>query len=85
MQIIGNPDNQCKDNRNSTVHVLNYCSFNCGFQRASEMTDSSVEVQPLWEYPGVCLSKSKELLTFNLRSSLPQTALEAQGSIPITM
>lgn len=57
----------------------------CGFQKSSEMSDSRVDVQPLWEYPGVCLSRSKELLTFNLKSSLPHEDLEVQGSLPITM
>ncbi|XP_046689113.1 protein arginine N-methyltransferase 7-like [Homalodisca vitripennis] len=55
------------------------------FKSASTVSDTEVEVQPLWEYPGVSLSASHQLISFDLTTVVPQSEVEVRGTITTTV
>jgi type III protein arginine methyltransferase len=46
-------------------HGFNMEIFDTLMEKATNLTDSNVEAQPLWEYPCVAISKAVDLLTVN--------------------
>lgn len=55
--------------------------FNFLFQKASNLTDSIVEAQPLWEYPCRSLGSAQEMLSINFENYTDN--LEKFGEIKI--
>ncbi|KAJ8943825.1 hypothetical protein NQ318_020897 [Aromia moschata] len=46
---------------------------------SSNISDDNVEAQPLWEYPGIALTKETEIVSLDL-VNVPETALKVNGS-----
>lgn len=65
---------------------LNYVSgftmfdFDELIQNSSDISDSRVEAQPLWEYPGIALSNPVEIHQFSLVQRIPSTDKTTNGS-----
>ncbi|KAJ3662367.1 hypothetical protein Zmor_006721 [Zophobas morio] len=51
-------------------------------QTSSNISDDNVEAQPLWEYPGIALSKTLEIITIDL-TSIPEKVIERSGQFDI--
>ncbi|XP_018319217.1 protein arginine N-methyltransferase 7 [Agrilus planipennis] len=48
---------------------------------SSQISDSSVEAQPLWEYPGIALSEVTTIATINLKKFFEEDVIENVGTI----
>ncbi|XP_014248298.1 protein arginine N-methyltransferase 7-like isoform X2 [Cimex lectularius] len=59
-------------------------SFDRLIQNSSDRSCPDVDVQPLWEYPGVCLSKPKPLMEFDLNADSPESQILDSGEIEFT-
>uniref|UniRef100_A0A1B6I934 Protein arginine N-methyltransferase n=1 Tax=Homalodisca liturata TaxID=320908 RepID=A0A1B6I934_9HEMI len=68
-----------------TISGFKMSAFDKLIQSASTVSDTEVEVQPLWEYPGVCLSASHQLISFDLTTVVPQSEVEVRGTITTTV
>lgn len=54
------------------------------FQPSSDKVDSTVEAQPLWEYPGTALSLPFTIAKFNFNENVSdQNRIETVMKIPI--
>lgn len=67
-----------------TVEGFNMEAFDLVISEASEVTDSLVEPQPLWEYPGKALSKPLEVLRFDFTKDIPEKLLCKTGSLGLS-
>ncbi|XP_066254433.1 protein arginine N-methyltransferase 7 [Euwallacea similis] len=78
------------ENLNKIREPLGICegfsmaNFDHLISESSNLSDDNVEAQPLWEYPGIALSKETDIAQINLLEE-HESVLETQGTINIEL